>query len=35
VNVAVNFRLTAAEIEYVINDAQAEMLFVGPSSSRR
>jgi len=30
VNVAVNFRLTAAEIEYVINDAQAEMLFVGP-----
>lgn len=35
VNVAVNFRLTAAEIEYVINNARAEMLFVGPELTTR
>ena len=30
VNVAVNWRLTAAEMAYVINDAEAKILFVGP-----
>ncbi len=30
VNVAVNWRLTPAEMAYVINDAQAKVLFVGP-----
>lgn len=30
VNAAVNFRLTAAELTYVINDSQARLLFVGP-----
>jgi long-chain acyl-CoA synthetase len=30
VNVAVNWRLTAAEMAYIINDAQARLLFVGP-----
>ncbi|MBI3637655.1 MAG: long-chain-fatty-acid--CoA ligase [Candidatus Rokubacteria bacterium] len=30
VNVAVNWRLAAAEMAYVINDAQARLLFVGP-----
>ncbi|HEY1972566.1 MAG TPA: AMP-binding protein, partial [Pseudonocardia sp.] len=29
-NVVVNFRLTPAEIEYVINDSDAELLLVGP-----
>ena len=29
-NVVVNFRLTPSEIEYVINDSEAEVLFVGP-----
>jgi acyl-CoA synthetase (AMP-forming)/AMP-acid ligase II len=29
-NVVVNFRLTPSEIEYVINDSGAELLFVGP-----
>ncbi len=30
VNVAVNWRLTAAEMAYVINDAEAKIFFVGP-----
>ena len=30
VNVVVNFRLAPAEVAYVINDSQAELLFVGP-----
>ncbi|HEX4252558.1 MAG TPA: long-chain-fatty-acid--CoA ligase [Pseudonocardia sp.] len=30
VNVLVNFRLAPAEIEYVLNDSGAEVLFVGP-----
>ena len=30
VNVAVNWRLAPAEMEYTINDAQAKVLFVGP-----
>src|SRR5262245_65178182 len=29
VNVAVNWRLTPAEMEYIINDAEAKVLFVG------
>jgi acyl-CoA synthetase (AMP-forming)/AMP-acid ligase II len=29
-NVVVNFRLTPSEIEYVINDSEAEVLLVGP-----
>ncbi|HEY2205492.1 MAG TPA: long-chain-fatty-acid--CoA ligase [Pseudonocardia sp.] len=29
-NVVVNFRLTAPEVAYVINDSGAELLFVGP-----
>lgn len=29
-NVVVNFRLAPAEVAYVINDSQAELLFVGP-----
>ena len=30
VNVAVNWRLAPREMEYIINDAEARMLFVGP-----
>ena len=30
VNVAVNWRLAPAEMEYTINDAQAKLLFLGP-----
>src|SRR5262245_62038909 len=30
VNVAINWRLAPAEMEYTINDAQAKLLFVGP-----
>jgi acyl-CoA synthetase (AMP-forming)/AMP-acid ligase II len=30
VNTVVNFRLAPAEVQYVINDAAAEVLFVGP-----
>jgi len=30
VNVAVNWRLTPGEMAYVINDAEAKILFVGP-----
>jgi acyl-CoA synthetase (AMP-forming)/AMP-acid ligase II len=29
-NVVVNFRLAPSEIEYVLNDSEAEILFVGP-----
>jgi acyl-CoA synthetase (AMP-forming)/AMP-acid ligase II len=29
-NVVVNFRLTADEVAYVLNDSRAELLFVGP-----
>ncbi|WP_028936762.1 long-chain-fatty-acid--CoA ligase [Pseudonocardia spinosispora] len=29
-NVVVNFRLTPSEVEYVLNDSEAEVLFVGP-----
>jgi long-chain acyl-CoA synthetase len=34
VNVAVNWRLAAAEMAYVINDASARVLFVGPDFLR-
>src|SRR5262249_18745194 len=30
VNVAVNWRLAPAEVEYTVNDAEAKLLFVGP-----
>ena len=30
VNVAVNWRLTPGEMAYIINDAEAKLLFVGP-----
>jgi len=29
VNVAVNWRLAAGEMRYIVNDAQAKVLFVG------